>query len=470
MRNWTPRRHRLTAGWLIAVVLSTAFTVPAGAADHQQTAGTAAENRVRRVSTERMTIVSGGTTTRTIRCEEGETATGGGAFDVDHRIEVVQSSVEFDGRGWTVGLHNPSSWDTQPYGWVMCVRGITTSRTVGSMVAVGPGQTASARASCAPDRTLLGGGPSSSTLPGAVVAQSRPDGPPGYRRRDWLASVYNNSEYGHEFNIWAVCASGLTSVRYVEDQPVGVRAGHAALTWVSCPPGTFVLAGGHRAEGWDARLVTSSPRSATEWNIAVRNPNWDQARTFVPMAVCGSFEVPWTEWAKDPKVQAIAGDVNRDGAADLMMVGGEAWTAQPVAVSAAGAGSYFGVRAHSVDARWAEYAEGEAELAGQVVQGDFNGDGRADLARVGNYWSPGMPVVFAGTGEDFRFVDRPVDANWRNWSMDWNVHPVTGDFDNDGKDDIALAGGAGWTTQPVAYSNGDGTFRVTNRAVDSSWA
>jgi hypothetical protein len=45
---------------------------------------------------------------------------------------------------------------------------------------------------------------------------------------------------------------------------------------------------------------------------------------------------------------------------------------------------------------------------------------------------------------------------------------VTGDFDHDGKWDIALTGGDGWNTVPVAFSNNDGTFRVTNKSAVSN--
>jgi hypothetical protein len=38
----------------------------------------------------------------------------------------------------------------------------------------------------------------------------------------------------------------------------------------------------------------------------------------------------------------------------------------------------------------------------------------------------------------------------------------TGDFNGDGKADLALTGGAGWTTIPVAFSRGDGNFNVAN--------
>src|SRR5204862_285293 len=48
------------------------------------------------------------------------------------------------------------------------------------------------------------------------------------------------------------------------------------------------------------------------------------------------------------------------------------------------------------------------------------------------------------------------------------VSALVGDFNGDGRSDIALVGGSGWYTVPVAFSSGDGSFRVTNRCAAPS--
>jgi len=47
---------------------------------------------------------------------------------------------------------------------------------------------------------------------------------------------------------------------------------------------------------------------------------------------------------------------------------------------------------------------------------------------------------------------------------------VSGDYNGDGTDDIALAGGVGWNTVPIAFSH-SGFFSETNfDTVAASWA
>jgi hypothetical protein len=121
---------------------------------------------------------------------------------------------------------------------------------------------------------------------------------------------------------------------------------------------------------------------------------------------------------------APPGDVNANGASDIALVGAAGATTIPVAFSLGGGSFVTTTIAESVFPGLA------AQSGAKPVAGDFNGDGRADIALVG--------------------------------AVGWTSIPVAGDFNGDGRGDIALVGGAGWTTVPVALSTGMGAFTVVN--------
>ncbi|MFI6333048.1 FG-GAP repeat domain-containing protein [Micromonospora chersina] len=96
-----------------------------------------------------------------------------------------------------------------------------------------------------------------------------------------------------------------------------------------------------------------------------------------------------------------------------------------------------------------------------VLGGDFSGDGKFDLALTGSEYFASVPVAASAGDGSFR-VTTAVSAQFAGWAAEPGVQVVGGDFDGDGRQDIALVGGAGWSHVPVALSNGDGSFRVSN--------
>jgi hypothetical protein len=169
-------------------------------------------------------------------------------------------------------------------------------------------------------------------------------------------------------------------------------------------------------------------------------------------------------------VSALVGDFNGDGRSDIALVGGSGWYTVPVAFSSGDGSFRVTNRCAAPSANCT--ADSVIDFAGTAsrvpraelrVIGDFNGDGRTDLAVLdaSNSASP-ITVAFSNGDGSFRFTQRAAGlSSFAGW-LSLGARPVVGDFDHDGAADIALVGVSGWTTIPVALSNGDGTFRLVN--------
>jgi hypothetical protein len=163
-----------------------------------------------------------------------------------------------------------------------------------------------------------------------------------------------------------------------------------------------------------------------------------------------------------PAAQPVAGDFDGDGFDDIALVGGyrtlggghAAWDNVPIAYSN-GAGYPRSTVKASTNMHFADVNNVTA------LGGDFDGDGVGDIAFVGGVGWTTMPVAFSRRDGTFRVVNAG-DATFAGWAQLPGVQVVAADFNGDHRTDIALAGGPGWYTLPVALSNGDGSFTVDN--------
>jgi len=142
---------------------------------------------------------------------------------------------------------------------------------------------------------------------------------------------------------------------------------------------------------------------------------------------------------------------------DFGLVSGPGWTTLPVGNYSTGSGNFL-LTNGSIDT----FPARAATAGAKGLMGDFDGDGRADFALTGAAGWNDIPLAIAIGDGYFNYVSQPVDGFTDGAANPTILQPVTGDFDGDGRSDIALVGGAGWTTIPVAYSNGDGTFTMFN--------
>ena len=137
----------------------------------------------------------------------------------------------------------------------------------------------------------------------------------------------------------------------------------------------------------------------------------------------------------------VAGDFNGDGRTDLAVANGGS---NDVSVLL---GNGDGTFQNQV-----RYAAGAYPIS--IVAGDFNGDGRTDLA-VANQGSGNSDVsVLLGNG------DGTFQNQVRYAAGAYPISIVAGDFNGDGRTDLAVANqGSGNSDVSVLLGNGDGTFQ-----------
>jgi hypothetical protein len=230
--------------------------------------------------------------------------------------------------------------------------------------------------------------------------------------------------------------------------------------WASVP-GVHVLTGDYNHDGRTDIALLPPPNTPWWFTIPVAFSNGDG--TF---RVTNADSSGFAGWVQAPGAQVVTGDFNNDGRTDLALAGAGGWTTIPVAFSN-GDGTFRITNASSPDfAGWAYTPYGATLRAG-----DFNNDGKTDLALTGAGYFTTFPVAFSNGDGTFNITNAD-SSGFAGWVLAPGAQLVTGDFNNDGRTDFALAGAGGWTTIPVAFSNGNGTFTVTNMSAPdfAGWA
>merc|ERR1711918_325705 len=100
----------------------------------------------------------------------------------------------------------------------------------------------------------------------------------------------------------------------------------------------------------------------------------------------------------------------------------------------------------------------------KFLAGDFNKDGKDDIALAGRRGWRTLPIGFSNGKGSFS-VTNHVISNFASWSATAGAKVVVGDFNGDGRADVAATGVRGWRTIPTAFGLGNGRFRVTNHRV-----
>jgi hypothetical protein len=154
--------------------------------------------------------------------------------------------------------------------------------------------------------------------------------------------------------------------------------------------------------------------------------------TFLPAKGYAAGDNPWS---------VAVGDFNGDGVPDLAVANSAVLGGTPSVSILLGQGD--GTFLPAVN-----YAAGQRSYS--VAVGDFNGDGKQDLA-VANAWPSNTVSVLLGNGDGTFLPALSSPAPGNPWSV------AVGDFNGDGVPDLAVANyGSG--TVSVLLGKGDGTF------------
>ncbi len=284
----------------------------------------------------------------------------------------------------------------------------------------------------------------------------------------WLGTA-NATKLTGDFNGDGRTDIALTGPAEWNTIPVGLSNGDGSFRVTNLPAGAFAaraaqagvsrLAGDFDGDGrTDIALVGGA--GFTTIPVAFASPSVEGAFWTADLPA-GIFPGA----AAVPGVSRLTGDFNGDGRTDIALTGGAGWTTIPVARSN-GDGSW------SVTNLDAGVFAGAAAVSGvSRLTGDFDGDGRTDIALTGGAGWNTIPVARSNGDGSWSVTNLPA-ADFGAWAATAGVRRLTGDFNGDGRADIALTGGTGWTSLPVAFSRGDGTFDVTNSQAPefASWA
>jgi hypothetical protein len=231
-------------------------------------------------------------------------------------------------------------------------------------------------------------------------------------------------------------------------------APQVASDW-SSQPGVRLMLGNFSGSGLaDVALVRQTPGWSS---IPVASANgdgtWNVTNGAAPQFI--------TDWAHQPGVTLIAGDFNGNGLTDLALVRQTpGWSSIPMAFSN-GDGTW------TITNRPApEFISDWAHQPGvTVVAGDFNGSGRTALALVRQTpgWST-IPIASSNGDGTWTITNGAAPQFITDWAHQPGVRVVAGTFGLNGRTDLALVRQTpGWSTIPVAFANGDGTWTIANR-------
>ncbi len=252
--------------------------------------------------------------------------------------------------------------------------------------------------------------------------------------------------------------------------------------WVARKPGVQFVAGDFNGDGRLDIALTGGVAPL----MANAGPMTSQKVTTIPVAfstgtgyfyVTGHTVANFPAWAARSDAKAIGGDFNGDGRTDIALVGidgrnedgggvdganVDGWNGVPIAFSNGNGSFDITTMTNASILKFVAWAHSPGA---QVLSGDFNADGRTDLAIVGRLGAVTLPVAFSNGDGSFRVANAYVGHDFQVMASTVGAKIRAADFNGDMRTDIVIAGLADLMVLPMAFSKGNGRWRLTNNPV-----
>ncbi|WP_405060177.1 VCBS repeat-containing protein [Kribbella sp. NBC_01505] len=191
----------------------------------------------------------------------------------------------------------------------------------------------------------------------------------------------------------------------------------------------------------------------------------------------------YLQWSRSPGAQVVVADFDGDHDDDIALAGGRGWESVPVAYPTSLGCQFACAReflGFSVTNQATGFAERADDIEGplnrpatvKIVAGDFNSDGRADLAAFGTHWQteeiyPFLPMALSQAdqtlGKFEAFTATSNEAQLTSLIGALGVKTAIGDFNGDGKEDISHSGGMNFVG--LALTGGTDTYTITDKYI-----